>query len=170
MAALKHKLSRRRDHRLVLIKNLATSLVLDESVTTTLPKAKTLLPYMERLISKAKKGDLHNRRQVIAGLLRDDAAFKLVDDIAPQLKRSSGFLRLKKGDRRRGDGSELATVSFVDELKRAEKPKKQEKSTKLKAVKTEAKAAPKTRFVEQATTKAPRTAAAQTKYTPQKKG
>lgn len=177
MPALKRKLSRKRDQRVVLIKNLATSLVLDEQLTTTLPKAKTLLPYMERLITKARKGDLHNRRQVIAGLLRDDAAAKLVDLIAPQLKRDSGFIRLKKtGLRRRGDGSELATLSFVDELKQSEEAKKKA-AEKAKPAKTgagaeKAKTEPaKPKFDNTAKLKAPAgSKAAQTKHLPQKKG
>lgn len=113
------KLGRTRDERRRLVKNLATSLVLDESLKTTLPKAKELVPYAERLIAQARQGDLAHRRRVIAGLLRDDAAFKLVDEIAPQLaKRDSGWLRIKRAGWRKGDHAELATVSFVDELKR----------------------------------------------------
>lgn len=118
------KLGRKRDERRLLVKNLATSLILDGHVTTTLPKAKTVLPYAERLISKARKADLPLRRQVIAGLLRDDAASKLIDTIAPQLKRDSGFLRLKKAGWRTGDHAELAKVSFVDQIKTEVKAKK----------------------------------------------
>jgi large subunit ribosomal protein L17 len=111
------KLGRERDARRTLIRNMATSLVLDETVTTTLPKAKELLPFAERLIAKAKKGGLHNRRQIMSALLREDAANKLVDIIAPQIARSSGFLRLKRSHEfRHGDGAELAIVSFVDSL------------------------------------------------------
>lgn len=115
------KLGRKRDERRTLVKNLATSLFLDEKVNTTLPKAKVLLPYAERLVSKAKKGGLHNRRQIIGSLLRDDAAHKLVDEIAPQMKRDSGFLRLKKTGHRRGDNAPTAEITFVDKI---EQPKK----------------------------------------------
>jgi large subunit ribosomal protein L17 len=101
---------------------MATSLVLDEKVTTTLPKAKELLPYAERLVAKAKKGGLHNRRQILSSLLRVDAATKLIDVIAPQIDRTSGFLRLKRSHTyRHGDGTELAVVSFVDSLSQPEK-------------------------------------------------
>jgi large subunit ribosomal protein L17 len=96
---------------------LAESLVLRESIETTLPKAKEALSYTEKLITKAKKGGLHNRRQIIASLSTVEAANKLVDEIAPKLKnRSSGHLRLEKTTLRRGDAAQLARLSFVDDL------------------------------------------------------
>jgi large subunit ribosomal protein L17 len=114
------KLHRERDQRRALIKGLADSLVKYESIETTLPKAKEIVPYVEKLITKAKKGDLHNRRQVISGLQTVASAHKLVDEIAPKLKgRSSGHLRIEKTGARRGDNAELARVSFVDDLKAA---------------------------------------------------
>lgn len=114
------KFHRERDQRNALVKGLAESLVRDESIETTLPKAKELVPYAEKLITKAKKGDLHNRRQVLAGLSTVTSAHKLVDEIAPKLKgRDSGHLRIVKTRNRRGDNAQLARVSFVDELKEA---------------------------------------------------
>lgn len=112
------KLHRERDQRRALIKGLADSLVKYESIETTLPKAKEVVPYMEKLITKAKKGDLHNRRQVIADLQTIESAHKLVDEIAPKLKgRTSGHLRIEKTRVRRGDLAQLARISFVDDLK-----------------------------------------------------
>ena len=112
------KLRRNRDQRRALIKGLATSLIEYGSIETTLPKAKEVVPYVEVLITKAKKGDLHNRRQVIAGLSTLTVANKLVDEIAPQLTgRVSGHLRIKRTTARVGDNAQLARVSFVDELK-----------------------------------------------------
>lgn len=114
------KLRRDRDQRRALIKGLATSLVEHGAIETTLPKAKEVVPYVEVLITKAKKGDLHNRRQVIAGLSTLGAAYKLVDEIAPQLSgRTSGHLRIKRTTARVGDNAQLARISFVDELKEA---------------------------------------------------
>lgn len=114
------KLHRERDQRNALIKGLADSLVKYESIETTLPKAKEVVPYLEKLITKAKKGDLHNRRQVISGLQTLASAHKLVDEIAPKLKgRVSGHLRIEKTILRRGDNAQLARVSFVDDLKQA---------------------------------------------------
>lgn len=112
------KFGRERDQRRALMKGLASNLVVSESITTTVPKAKELVPYVEKLITKAKKGDLHNRRQVISKMANTDSANKLVDEIAPKLSgRSSGHLRIAKAGTRRGDNAELATVSFVDDLK-----------------------------------------------------
>lgn len=111
------KFHRERDERNALIKGLADSLVKYETIETTLPKAKEVVPYVEKLITKAKKGDLHNRRQVIAGLQTLESAHKLVDDIAPKLQgRTSGHLRVVRTRLRRGDNAQLARVSFVDEL------------------------------------------------------
>lgn len=111
------KFSRERDQRRALIKSLAESLVKYESIETTLPKAKEIVPYVEKLITKAKKGDLHNRRLVISDLQTVATAHKLVDEIAPKLKgRNSGHLRIERTRLRRGDNAQLARVSFVDEL------------------------------------------------------
>jgi large subunit ribosomal protein L17 len=114
------KFHRERDQRRALIKGLADSLVKYETIETTLPKAKEVVPYLEKLITKAKKGDLHNRRQVISGLQTVASAHKLVDEIAPKLKgRVSGHLRIEKTAQRRGDNAQLARVTFVDDLKQA---------------------------------------------------
>ena len=114
------KLHRERDQREALVKGLADSLVKYESIETTLPKAKEVVPYVEKLITKAKKGDLHNRRQVISSLQTVESAHKLVDEIAPKLKgRVSGHLRITRTRLRRGDNAQLARVSFVDDLTKA---------------------------------------------------
>lgn len=112
------KFGRERDQRRALLKGLATSLVEHGKIETTLPKAKELVRYIEKVITKAKKGDLHNRRQVIAALSTQAMAFKLVDEIAPQLTgRTSGHVRVERTRVRIGDGAQLATIGFVDELK-----------------------------------------------------
>lgn len=114
------KFGRERDQRKALVKSLAESLVKYGQIETTLPKAKTVVPYVERLITKAKKGDLHSRRQVISSLQTIESAHKLVDEIAPKLTgRNSGHLRIERTDNRRGDNAEMARVSFVDDLKEA---------------------------------------------------
>jgi len=112
------KFGRETDQRRALIKGLVTSLVLQGKIETTLPKAKEIVRHIEKLITKAKKGDLHSRRQVIAGLSTEAAAFKLVDEIAPQLTgRTSGHVRVERTELRIGDGTQMATISFVDDLK-----------------------------------------------------
>lgn len=114
------KFGRERDQREALIKSLAESLIKYESIETTLPKAKEIVPYVEKLITKAKKGDLHNRRLIISDLQTVATAHKLVDEIAPKLKgRTSGHLRIVRTSLRRGDNAQLARVSFVDDLKEA---------------------------------------------------
>jgi large subunit ribosomal protein L17 len=125
------KLHRERDQREALMKGLADSLIKYESIETTLPKAKEITPYVEKLITKAKKGDLHSRRQIISDLHTIESAHKLVDEIAPKLTtRSSGHLRIEKTRMRRGDNAQLARVSFVDDIKET---KSQETTKKVAA-------------------------------------
>lgn len=119
------KFGRERDQREALIKGLADALIQHESIETTLPKAKEVVPYVEKLITRAKKGDLHNRRLVISRLHTKESANKLIDDIAPKLgARNSGHLRVERTRIRRGDNAQLARVSFVDTLEEVQKPAK----------------------------------------------
>lgn len=143
------KLHRERDQRRALIKSLADSLIQHESIETTLPKAKEVVPYMGKLITKAKKGDLHNRRLIVSSLQTVESAHKLVDEIAPKLKgRTSGHLRIEKTRVRRGDQAQLARISFVDDLQSApvakaaavEKDKKPAPATKSSTSKAASKA------------------------------
>lgn len=121
------KFNRERDPRRALLKGLATSLIMHGKMETTLPKAKEIVPYVEVLITKAKIGDLHNRRQIVAKLTTVAAAHKLVDEIAPLLKhRTSGHLRITRTKLRVGDNAQLAQVSFVDDLA----PKATDEATK----------------------------------------
>ena len=132
------KFGRKRDQRRALLKGLATSLVLHGKIETTLPKAKELVRYIEKIITKAKKGDLANRRRVIAALSTQEAAFRLFDVIAPQLtKRSSGHVRVERRAIRVGDGTQMATIAFVDEITETPAPQVEEA---VKTVKPSAKA------------------------------
>lgn len=111
------KFGRRRDERRALMKGLATSLVMYGKIETTLPKAKELVRYIEKIITKSKKGGLDNRRRVIAALSTQEAANKLFDVIAPQLTaRKSGHVRVKRTSLRVGDGAQMATIAFVDDI------------------------------------------------------
>ena len=143
------KLHRERDQREALVKGLADSLVKYEQIETTLPKAKEVVPYVEKLITKAKKADLHSRRQVLSSLQTVESAHKLVDEIAPKLKgRTSGHLRVERTRLRRGDNAQLARVSFVDDLKEAPvakaKPAAAAQTATAKTAKPAATAAPRT--------------------------
>lgn len=137
------KFRRERDQRQALIKSLADSLILNEAIQTSLPKAKAVVSYTERLITRAKKGGLHSRRLIIRSLATKEAAHKLVDEISPKLGgRSSGYFRIVKNQTRRGDMAQLAKVSFVDNLAEIKVPKTTLKKSVPKSVskKTAAKA------------------------------
>lgn len=129
------KFHRERDQRRALMKGLADSLVKYDTIETTLPKAKEVVPYIEKLITKAKKGDLHSRRQVLASLQTVESAHKLVDEIAPKLTgRVSGHVRVERTRVRRGDNAQLARVSFVDDLNEAPVAKAAKKPAAAKPV------------------------------------
>ena len=110
------KLHRDGGQRTALLRGLAISLIEHGSIETTLPKAKELVPFFERLVTKSKLGTLHGRRQVISALDNVSSANALVDQIAPQLTaRNSGHVRIKRTRLRVGDNAQLAKVSFVDD-------------------------------------------------------
>lgn len=118
------KFGRERDQRRALMKGLATSLVEHGRIETTLPKAKELKRHIEKLITKAKRGDLANRRRVIAALNTQAAANRLVDEIAPQLAhRTSGHVRVRRTRLRVGDAAQMAVIEFVDDISATAKEK-----------------------------------------------
>ena len=133
------KFGRKTDQRLALTRGLMCSLIKYQSITTTLARAKEIRRSTEKLITMAKKGGLANRRLIIARLNDLEAATLLVDVIAPQIKRDSGYLRIEHAGYRRGDNSEMGTISFVDEIsfeepeKPAAKAEKAEKPAKKEA-------------------------------------
>ncbi len=113
------KLGRDTSHRKALRKNLASSLIEHEEVTTTLAKAKYLRPYIESLVTKAIKSqdnELNVRRYLRTKLVSDEIVEKLVSEIAPRYKkRPGGYTRIVRIGNRSGDGSILARISFVEE-------------------------------------------------------
>jgi large subunit ribosomal protein L17 len=113
------KFGRERDQRHALMVGLMRSLFIHTAIETTLPKAKSLRPMAEKLVTKARNGGLTNRRAIIAALGNDmDTAHRLVDVIAPQLKRDSGYLRIVRSDTMRvGDNAEIVRIEFVDDIK-----------------------------------------------------
>lgn len=132
------KLQRERDQRRALLKGLATSLIEFESIETTLPKAKEVVPYVEKLITKAKKGGQHQQRLVRSKLSTDEAVEKLFEQVAQATEaRSSGHLRIEKTRLRRGDNAPMARISFVDSLEVTEKqPVKKTSTAKSSSKKT----------------------------------
>jgi large subunit ribosomal protein L17 len=104
-------------HQKLMLANLAKSLFEHDKITTTEAKARLLRPYAERLITKAKKGDLHNRRQVLAVLRDKDIVFRLFDEIAPNYtNRPGGYTRIIKAGNRKGDNAPMAVIELVEAL------------------------------------------------------
>lgn len=128
------KFGRETDQRLALRRGLMCSLIKYQTITTTLARAKEIRRDLEKLITLAKKGDLASRRLVIARLDDIGIGDLLVDVVAPQIKRDSGYLRIEHAGFRRGDNSEMGTISFVDEIS-FEKPASEEKPAKKAAKK-----------------------------------
>ncbi len=101
-------------HQRLLMANLAAHLFEAERITTTVAKAKALRPYAERLITKAKRGGVHNQRLVVARLHDQQVAHKLFSEIAPRYtERNGGYLRILKLGPRPGDNAPMARVELV---------------------------------------------------------
>ena len=109
------RLNRTHEHRKALWANMAGSLIEHEQIKTTLPKAKELRPIVEKLITLAKKGDLHARRQARAQLKEDQYVTKLFDVLGPRYtERKGGYIRVLKAGFRYGDMAPMAIIEFVD--------------------------------------------------------
>ena len=111
------KLNRTASHRKALFSNLASSLIINKHIVTTLPKAKELRKFSERLVTYAKKDDLHGRRLIlknIKGKLSKKIANILIHDIAPNYKdRNGGYTRIIRLNNRKNDDSEMCIIEFV---------------------------------------------------------
>ena len=110
------KFGRETDQRRALLRGLMCSLIKYQAITVTLARAKEMRRGTEKLVTIAKKGGLANRRLLISRLDNLEAADLLMDVIAPQIKRNSGYLRIERTDFRKGDHAEMATISFVDSI------------------------------------------------------
>ena len=109
------KLGRTTSHRLAMFRNMAAALIKHEQITTTLPKARELRPYVEKLVTLAKTGGLSNRRLAHARLQDDAQLVKLFDVIAARYAdRQGGYIRIVKAGIRRSDATPMAVVEFVD--------------------------------------------------------
>lgn len=101
-------------HQKKILANLTASLIVHEEITTTHAKAKVLRPYAEKVITKARRGDLHARRTILRKIEDAGVVTKLFDDVAPRYEsRPGGYLRVTKLGPRRGDGAEMAKVELV---------------------------------------------------------
>lgn len=109
------RLNRTHEHRKALWANMAGSLIEHEQIKTTLPKAKELRPIVEKLITLAKKGDLHARRQARAQLKEDQYVTKLFEVLGPRYtERKGGYIRVLKAGFRYGDMAPMAIIEFID--------------------------------------------------------
>lgn len=109
-----YKLGRNTSHRRALLRNLVTSIVLEDRVETTVAKAKAARPHVEKLITLGKKGDLHARRQALAYLQTREAVTRLFDTVAPRYgDRQGGYLRIVRTGFQRGDGAEKAFIELI---------------------------------------------------------
>ena len=108
------KLGRNTSHRRSLLRNLVTSLIVEERLETTIPKAKAMRPQVEKMITLGKKGDLAARRQAAAYLMTGEAVTKLFDTIGPRFgDRQGGYLRIVRTGWQKGDGADKAFIELL---------------------------------------------------------
>ncbi len=109
------KFNRTKEHRKAMFKNLAQALIKNEQIKTTLPKAKDLRPVVEKLITLAKRGGLHCRRQAVSQLQDQDVVKKLMDGMGTRFaSRQGGYTRIVRAGFRYGDNAPMAIIEFVD--------------------------------------------------------
>ena len=108
------KLSRTSSHRKALLKNMAIALIEREKIETTVPKAKELQRYIERLVTTSRNADLNTHRLVFKSLQSKEATKKIINEIAPKYEgRNGGYTSIIKTRIRRGDATQMAFISFV---------------------------------------------------------
>ena len=128
------KLGRNTSHRRALLRNLVTSVLVEDRVETTVAKAKAVRPHVEKMITLGKKGDLQARRQALSFLMTDSAVTRLFDTVAPRYgDRNGGYLRIVRTGFQRGDGAETAFIELLGAEKQLEE--KREKRAEIKAKK-----------------------------------
>jgi large subunit ribosomal protein L17 len=126
-------------HEKLLLANLAKSLFEHGRITTTEAKARRLRPYAERLVTKAKKGDLHNRRQVLQVITDKSVVHTLFTEIGPRYEnRPGGYTRITKIGNRRGDNAPMAVIELVEALTVAQQATGEAEAATKRAVKEDA--------------------------------
>jgi large subunit ribosomal protein L17 len=109
-----YKLGRTTSHRRALLRNMVTSIIMEERIETTVVKAKAVRPQVEKMITLGKRGDLAARRQAAAYLMTDEAVHKLFDTVAPRFgDRQGGYCRIVRTSWRKGDGTEKAFIELL---------------------------------------------------------
>jgi large subunit ribosomal protein L17 len=129
-----NKLGRNTSHRRALLRNLTTSVIIEDRVETTLAKAKAVRPLVEKMITLGKKGDLHSRRQALSFMMTDKSVTRLFDTVAPRYgDRQGGYLRIIRTGFQQGDGAEKAFIELLGAEKQLDA--KRQKRTDLLAKK-----------------------------------
>jgi large subunit ribosomal protein L17 len=131
------KLGRNSSHRRAVLRNMVTSLFRYEEISTTLAKAKTLQPIADKMITLAKRGDLHARRQALSYMMDKDIAHKLFDELKDRLsERQGGYSRILKAGNRNGDNAPMAIIQLllVSDGKKSKKATKKVLKTKEKKI------------------------------------
>jgi large subunit ribosomal protein L17 len=127
------KLGRNTSHRRALLRNLTTSVIIEDRVETTVAKAKAVRPHVEKMITLGKRGDLHSRRQALSFLQTDAAVTRLFDTVAPRYgDRQGGYLRIVRTGFQKGDGAEKAFVELLGAEKQLEQKAKKRSDLKAK--------------------------------------
>ncbi len=131
-----YKLKRDISARRALLRNLVTSMVMDERIETTIPKAKAAKPLVEKMITLAKEGTLHSRRQAASFLMTPESVKKLFDKLGPRFgQRNGGYTRIVRIGFRPGDGAEVCKLELVgSELVRRAADRAKRREEKLKAL------------------------------------
>src|ERR1700742_3853526 len=129
-----YKLGRNPSPRRALLRNLVTSILLEDRVVTTVTKAKAARPHVEKLITLGKRGDVHARRQALAYLMTDEAVKRLFETVAPRYgDRQGGYLRIVRTGFQKGDGAEKAFIELLGAEKLLDE--KRQKRAEVKAKK-----------------------------------
>jgi large subunit ribosomal protein L17 len=131
-----YKLGRNTSHRRAMLRNLVTSIILEDRVETTITKAKAARPHVEKLVTLGKRGDLHSRRQALAYLQTREAVSRLFETVAPRYgDRNGGYLRIVRSGFQKGDGAEKAFIEMLGVEKILEE--KREKRAEARAKRRE---------------------------------
>ena len=127
------KLGRNTSHRRALLRNLVTSVIVEDRVETTVAKAKAVRPLVEKMITLGKKGDLHSRRQALAFLTTDESVTRLFEIVAPRYgDRQGGYLRIVKTGFQKGDGAEKAFIELLGAEKQLDEKRQKRADVKAK--------------------------------------
>ena len=130
------KLGRNTSHRRAMLRNLVTSILMEDRVHTTITKCKAARPLVEKMITLGKKGDLHSRRQALAYMMTDESVTRLFETVAPRYgDRQGGYLRIIRTGFQKGDGAEKAFIELLGAEKLLDE--KRQKRAEIKAKRRE---------------------------------